>query len=261
MKKFLVMFLSVVAVVYLLFTWGCKATPSTPENTATATRTPLPTGTITRTSTPSASVTETSTATETPTVTETVTVTETSTITETATETATATFTETTVIPGVWNFEGALEGWQAEAGGAFTDAYYSAAKYSNPPGSAGVDCDFSGTGGAATQTGRFFIDLSAAPVNITGKTGLGLNFYIPPGMTDHTPRYECLIKIKYDGGGWTVLTGGQLYSAGGWIDWVYLNPSFPGGAASLEGVMLEFNMPDGAGDFSGPMFFDQIYLY
>jgi len=245
MKRILFSVFALAFVLCLFFAWGCKATPSTPGvvNTSTVTRTSTPqsTGTATQTITPTYTVTETAT--------------------EQGTYTATPTITATVL--GRWYFDGSLEGWQRTTSvyTAFSDIYYTTANYSSAPGAAGIDCNFTGTGGAASQIGRVFIDFTSQPADLTGKFGISTMIYIPPGMTDKTPPYNLNTYIKTDGGAYAYGAGAALTTADGWSGWCNVAISKPGGAVMLEGIIIEITKPDGSGDFSGTMYIDSITLY
>jgi hypothetical protein len=232
MKKLLLLAFISIVVLFMSFAWGCKSRQSP------AASSPQDTATITRTRTPIYSSTITCTVTVTPTI--------------------------TATVMGRWFFDGSLEGWERTTATytAFTDAYYTTANYNSAPGSAGIDCNFTGTGGAATQTGRFFIDLSVQPVDLSGRNGLEMYVYIPAGMTDNTPRYNFNVYMRTDGG-WVQVYGAGLYSAGGWTGWsmpYVTSSSFPSGSTILTGLMIEVVKPDGAADFSGTMYIDSIFF-
>ena len=231
MKKMLAVLLALAVV---SFYFGCKSnTPAEPSTQNTAT--------ITLTGTPVNS----------------------STVTPTITATSTVTVTPTNVTSGLWNFEGTLEGWQVTTSvqTAFTSANYSNASYDSAPGAAAVSCNFTGTGGAATQKGRFFIDLTSAPVDVSAKSGVSIPMYIPAGLTDQTPAYGIMLYMKVEGGTWVNTGGGTLTSAGGWVNWCAAATSKPAGSNSLEGIMIEIIKADATADFNGIMYFDSIRVY
>ena len=126
-------------------------------------------------------------------------------------------------------------------------------------GSAALTCNFTGDLGASTSAKEAFkLNVSASPVNMTGKT-ITVHVYVPTALTQapyNSNPYGAKVYIK-TGSSWTWADGGwNNLLTPGWNTFTF-SPSGVGEADTKE-VGIQIGKGTGSPDWAGTIYVDEI---